>query len=60
MVDIDLEQIYSDALEKINKREDKEKKCSRTVEFFFSFDIVNSSSFKDVNYFGWQNVLSHC
>lgn len=58
MVDSKLEQIYGDALEKINKREDKEKKCSRTVEFFFSFDIVNSSSYKDVNYFGWQNVLT--
>lgn len=54
----ELAQKYGDALEKFNKREDKEKKCSRTVELFFSFDIVNSSSYKDVNYFGWQNVLT--
>ena len=58
MVDNKLECLYGDVLEKINERKEKEKKCSRTVEFFFSFDIVNSSSYKDVNYFGWQEVLT--
>ena len=49
---------YGDALEKFNEKKEIEKKCSRTVELFFSFDIVNSSSYKDVNYFGWQVVLT--
>lgn len=58
MVDNKLERLYGDVLEKINEKKEKEKKCSRTVELFFSFDIVNSSSYKDVNYFGWQVVLT--
>ncbi|MDL2302177.1 hypothetical protein LJC58_07475 [Lachnospiraceae bacterium OttesenSCG-928-D06] len=49
---------YGGALEKINEKKEIGKKCSRTVELFFSFDIVNSSSYKDVNYFGWQVVLT--
>lgn len=53
-----LEQKYGDVLEKINLKKDKEKKCSRTVELFFSFDIVNSSAYKDSNYYGWQVVLT--
>lgn len=58
MVDRKLELLYGDALEKINEKKETEKKCSRTVELFFSFDIVNSSSYKDENYFGWQDVLT--
>lgn len=53
----ELELKYGEALEKFNGKK-SEKKCSRTVELFFSFDIVNSSSYKDVNYFGWQDVLT--
>lgn len=55
-----LEQLYSDALEKINKNTNDEKKGSRSrsVELFFSFDIVNSSLYKDTNYLGWQSVLT--
>lgn len=53
-----LEELYSDALEKINKKNEDEKKCSRSVELFFSFDIVNSSLYKDINYLGWQSVLT--
>jgi hypothetical protein len=53
MVDDNLEKKYRDALEKFNEKKEIEKKCSRTVELFFSFDIVNSSSYKDVNYFEW-------
>lgn len=49
---------YGDLLEEIQKEEKKEEKSSRTVELFFSFDIVNSSSYKDVNFFGWQEVLT--
>lgn len=46
------------ALEKINDSKNEGKKCSRTVELFFSFDIVNSSAYKDENYFGWPVVLT--
>lgn len=53
-----LEQLYSDALEKINRNTNDEKKGSRSVELFFSFDIVNSSLYKDTNYLGWQSVLT--
>ena len=51
---------YSDALEKINENTNSEKKGSRSrsVELFFSFDIVNSSLYKDTNYLGWQSVLT--
>ena len=42
---------YSDALEKINENTNSEKKGSRSrsVELFFSFDMVNSSLCKDTN-----------
>ena len=53
-----LEQLYSDVLEKINRNTNDEKKGSRSVELFFSFDIVNSSLYKDTNYLGWQSVLT--
>ena len=50
--------LYGYALEKINKNTNDEKKGSRSVELFFSFDIVNSSLYKDTNYLGWQSVLT--
>ncbi len=49
---------YSEAIEQFHKVDRIEKKCSRTVELFFSFDIVNSSLYKDINYLGWQCVLT--
>lgn len=52
-------QSYSDAVDKINENKyEKNSLKSRTVEIFFSFDIVNSSLYKDTNYLGWQTVLS--
>lgn len=53
-----LKQKYVEVLDKFNDKKEIEKKCSRTVELFFSFDIVNSTSYKDTNYFGWQIVLT--
>ena len=53
-----LKQKYEEVLDKFNVQKEIEKKCSRTVELFFSFDIVNSTSYKDTNYFGWQIVLT--
>lgn len=50
--------LYGYALEKINKNTNDEKKGSRSVELFFSFDIVNSSLYKDTNYLGWQSILT--
>lgn len=60
MKDNKLEQLYCDALEIINKSTNEEKNSSksRSVELFFSFDIVNSSLYKDTNYLGWQIVLT--
>lgn len=49
---------YGEALEKIALKENKDTNSSRTVELFFSFDIVNSSGYKDINYFGWPIVLT--
>lgn len=54
----ELQKRYLGAIEKINEPKNKWKNCSRTVELFFSFDIVNSSLYKDENYFGWPVVLT--
>lgn len=35
-----------------------EKECSKSVELFFSFDIVNSSLYKGIDSNGWQTVLT--
>lgn len=48
---------YGELFNEIHKEQGNEEKGSRTVELFFSFDIVNSSSYKDVNFYGWQEVL---
>ena len=47
---------YSDLLDDLNNKE--EENCSDSVELFFSFDIVNSSLYKTINLYGWQNVLT--
>lgn len=54
---VELGKKYGDVLERINKK-GNEKKGSRTIELFFSFDIVNSSSYKDINYLEWPDVLT--
>lgn len=36
----------------------KEQVDKRWVELFFSFDVVNSTLYKTVNYFGWSKILS--
>lgn len=35
-----------------------EKKSKREVILFFSYDIVNSSLFKTINYYGWSTVIT--
>lgn len=56
MVGEKLTKKYGEVVGKINKTKEEEKE--RTVKLFFSFDIVNSSAYKDINYFGWQIVLT--
>lgn len=58
MVELEALQKYEGVLDKFNDSKISEKECSRTVELFFSFDIVNSSSYKERNSFGWQLVLT--
>lgn len=41
---------YGELFNEIHKEQGNEEKGSRTVELFFSFDIVNSSSYKDTNF----------
>lgn len=36
----------------------KEQVDKRWVELFFSFDVVNSTLYKTINYFGWSKILS--
>lgn len=58
MVELAELQKYEDVLDKFNDSKMSEKEGSRTVELFFSFDIVNSSSYKELNSFGWKFVLT--
>lgn len=47
---------YSKLIEDLN--EEKEITIARrSVELFFSFDIVNSSAYKTINYTGWYKVI---
>lgn len=47
---------YSGLIENLNK-EKEESVARRSVELFFSFDIVNSSAYKTINYTGWYKVI---
>ncbi len=48
---------YSKLIEDLNEeREDTVNR--RSVELFFSFDIVNSSAYKTINYTGWYKVIN--
>ena len=47
---------YSKLIEDLNIQKEKVI-ARRTVELFFSFDIVNSSAYKTMNYTGWYNVI---
>ena len=42
----------------LNLNEEREELLKRrSVEVFFSFDIVNSSSYKTLNFTGWAQVI---
>ena len=55
--DIDFSK-YGEIYNEINK-EKVHKENSRKVELFFSFDVVNSTLYKNVNYSTWAPVLTH-
>ena len=47
-----------DQEEKEPKSQKKKKKAKKNVVLFFSFDIVNSTLYKTINYYGWAQVLN--
>lgn len=47
---------YRELIQELNETK-KMEIARRTVELFFSFDIVNSSLYKTINYTGWYNVI---
>lgn len=49
-------QKYSEQIHNLNREKEKSQK-RRSVEMFFSFDIVNSSSYKTLNFTGWSQVI---
>ena len=49
--------LYSQQKEQIPPKAKPDLERSDSVVLFFSFDIVNSSAYKTVNYYGWSIVL---
>ena len=49
---------YSKLIEDLNNEEREDIINRRSVELFFSFDIVNSSAYKTINYTGWYKVIN--
>ncbi|MCI9162181.1 MAG: hypothetical protein HFG59_02835 [Lachnospiraceae bacterium] len=47
---------YKEQIQSLNE-EKKEGQGRRTAEIFFSFDIVNSSAYKTLNFTGWSQVI---
>ena len=47
---------YSDQIQNLNN-EGEESFERRSVEMFFSFDIVNSTAYKTLNFTGWSKVI---
>ena len=50
-------QKYSNTIQNLNDVEKKEVFERRSVEVFFSFDIVNSTAYKTLNFTGWSQVI---
>ena len=51
-----LQEDYSTQIQNLNqKREEPFER--RSVEVFFSFDIVNSTAYKTLNFTGWSQVI---
>lgn len=50
-------QTYRETIEELNRMGREEPLNRRGVELFFSFDIVNSSAYKTLNFTGWSKVI---
>lgn len=50
-------QKYSELIQNLNCKEGEELPGQRSVEVFFSFDIVNSTAYKTLNYTCWSQVI---
>lgn len=55
-VSVKLQEDYSSQIQNLN-REREEQFERRSVEVFFSFDIVNSTAYKTLNFTGWSQVI---
>lgn len=53
---IKLQGTYKDQIENLNEKRE-ELLDRRNVELFFSFDIVNSTAYKMLNFTGWSQVI---
>lgn len=63
MVDKTTEAVLQSIVSKIDSLSQKnenpeEQPIKKDVVLFFSFDIVNSTAYKNVNYYGWAQVLN--
>lgn len=56
MVETRLQGNYSAQIKNLNQ-EREESFERRSVEVFFSFDIVNSTAYKALNFTGWSQVI---
>ncbi|WP_270810264.1 hypothetical protein [Hungatella effluvii] len=53
-------QSISNEIDKLSQKNEieEERAIKKDVVLFFSFDVVNSTSYKTVNYYGWAQVLN--
>ncbi|MBS6396656.1 MAG: hypothetical protein KH452_05845 [Clostridiales bacterium] len=53
-------QSIASEIQKLSQKstEDKEQTIKKDIVLFFSFDVVNSTSYKTINYYGWAQVLN--
>lgn len=53
-------QSIANQIDELSQKNDvtKEQPIKKDVVLFFSFDIVNSTAYKSINYFGWAQVLN--
>lgn len=49
---------YAKELSSFNEKTGRDNKLEPNVVLFFSFDVVNSTSYKYVNYYGWAQVIN--
>lgn len=59
VVENDILKKYKNITANIENQQEYTEDNSENVLLFFSFDIVNSSLYKTVNYYGWAIVIDH-